>query len=114
MRGVWFPRGPQPGADSTETMGTMTSGASGPHDDDGFHVVVADDGSVSATELARLGSGPGARLRLVPEQRPARHGRMAGALAAKGVPDAVDELLRGLDAAKAGRIATYRVDADLP
>lgn len=105
MRGVWFPRGPQPGADSTETMGTMTSGASGPHD---------DDGSVSATELARLGSGPGARLRLVPEQRPARHGRMAGALAAKGVPDAVDELLRGLDAAKAGRIATYRVDADLP
>lgn len=92
----------------------MTSNPSGPRDDDGFHVVVADDGSVPASELARLGVRPGARLRLVPEQRPARRARMAGALAS-GVPaGAVDDLLRGLDAAKAERVAAYRADADLP
>lgn len=93
-------------------MSTMTSSASGSRDDDGFHVVVADDGSLPATELARLGLGPGARLRLVPEQRPARRGRMAGALAGKVSPDAVDDLLRGLDAAKAERIAAYSADAE--
>jgi hypothetical protein len=42
-----------------------------PDDVDGFHVVVAEDGSLPASELARLGLRPGARLRLVPEPRPA-------------------------------------------
>ena len=37
-------------------------------DGDGFHVVVAEDGSVPASELARLGLSPGTHLRLVPQQ----------------------------------------------
>ncbi len=32
----------------------------------GFHVVVAEDGSVPTTELACLGVRPGAHLRLIP------------------------------------------------
>lgn len=41
-----------------------------PSDAEGFHVVVAEDGSLPARELARLGVRPGEQIRLIPEQRP--------------------------------------------
>lgn len=81
---------------------TSTAGDAG-----GFHVVVAEDGSLPASELARLGLRPGEHLRLVPEQRPATRRRMAGALATAVSAEAVDALLRGLDDAKAERTAYY-------
>jgi hypothetical protein len=76
-------------------------------DGEGFHVVVADDGSVPASELARLGLHPGARLRIVPEQRSGQRKSMLGALAGTLLPEAVDDLIRGLDEAKAERIAYF-------
>ncbi|MGD9530308.1 MAG: hypothetical protein AB7I38_19760 [Dehalococcoidia bacterium] len=79
---------------------------------EGFHVVVAEDGSVPASELARLGLRPGTHLRLVPEPRRSSRGRMAGALAANLPADAVDDWVRALDEAKAERAAAYRADAD--
>lgn len=81
-------------------------------DAEGFQVVVAEDGSVPASELARLGLPPGTRLRLVPEPRRAPRARMAGALAASVPAEAVDALIRGLDEAKAERVAIYRADTD--
>jgi hypothetical protein len=68
---------------------------------------------VPATELARHGVRPGARLRVVPEQPPAgKRKRMAGALAGT-VPDAaVEELLQGLEQAKADRVAYYSGTAE--
>jgi hypothetical protein len=78
---------------------------------DGFHVVVAEDGSLPASELARLGLHPGAHLRLVPE-RPAVRRRMAGTLAATVPAEAVDALIRGLDEAKAERVAYYHIPSD--
>ncbi len=83
-----------------------------PEDAEGFHVVVAEDGSLPASELARLGLHPGTRLRLVPEPRKVPRGRTAGALAASVPAEAVDALIRGLDQAKAERVALYRADAD--
>ncbi len=83
-----------------------------PEDAEGFHVVVAEDGSLPASELARLGLHPGTRLRLVPQPRSAPRGRMAGALAASVPAEAVDALIRGLDQAKAERVALYRADTD--
>ncbi|MGH3854498.1 MAG: hypothetical protein ACRDR6_13585 [Pseudonocardiaceae bacterium] len=80
-------------------------------DVDGFPVVAAEDGS-PASELARLGLRPGARLRLVPEPRPAPRTRMAGALAASVSAEAVDALIRGLDEAKGERMARYRAATD--
>jgi len=79
---------------------------------DGFQVVVAEDGSLPARELARLGLRPGAHLRLIPEQRPAARTRTAGALAATVPAEAVDALIRGLDEAKAERVASYRDATD--
>ncbi|MBA2696142.1 MAG: hypothetical protein H0U62_09980 [Actinobacteria bacterium] len=79
---------------------------------DGFHVVVAEDGSLPARELARLGLRPGAHLRLIPEQRPAARRRTTGALATTVPTEAVDALIRGLDEAKAERIASYRDATD--
>ncbi|MGH3897887.1 MAG: hypothetical protein ACRDTA_06435 [Pseudonocardiaceae bacterium] len=83
-----------------------------PGDAEGFHVVVAEDGSLPASELARLGLHPGEHLRLIPEQRPAARPRMAGALAASVPAEAVDALIRGLDEAKAARVASYRNSTD--
>jgi hypothetical protein len=81
--------------------------------DDGFDVVVGSDGTVPATELARHGVRPGARLRVVPEQPPAgKRNRMAGALAGSVPAEAVEELLRGLDEAKAERVAYYSGTAE--
>ncbi|GEL18357.1 hypothetical protein [Pseudonocardia asaccharolytica] len=60
-----------------------------------------------ASELARLGLRPCAHLRLVPEQRPAERKRMAGALAGTVSAEAVEALIRGLDEAKAERVAQY-------
>jgi hypothetical protein len=77
------------------------------NNDDGFHVVVAEDGSLPAGELARLGFRPGAHLRLVPEQPATKHKSMAGALKDAVPPEAVEDLLRGLDEAKAERIAYF-------
>lgn len=79
-------------------------------DGEGFHVVVADDGSLPASELARLGLRPGARLRVVPEQRSGRRKSMLGALAGTLPPEAVDDLIRGLDEAKAERIAYFTAE----
>lgn len=76
-------------------------------DGEGFHVVVADDGRLPASELARLGLGPGSRLQVVPEHRSGRRKSMLGALAGTLPPEAVDDLIRGLDAAKAERIAYF-------
>lgn len=78
----------------------------------GFHVVVAEDGSLPASELARLDLPPGTHLRLVPEPRTARGGRTAGALASSLPAEAVDAWIRGLDQTKAERAALYRADAD--
>lgn len=87
--------------------------SSTPADDSaGFHVVVAEDGSVPASELARLGVSPGTHLRLVPEPRRVQRGRTAGALAGSLPVEAVDAWIRGLDEAKAERAALYRADAD--
>jgi hypothetical protein len=83
-----------------------------PGDAEGFHVVVAEDGSLPASELARLGVRPGEHLWLIPEQRPPMRPRMAGALAATVSADAVDALIRGLDEAKAERVACYRDATD--
>jgi hypothetical protein len=79
---------------------------------EGFHVVVAEDGSLPASELARLGLRPGTHLRLVPEPRKSARGRMAGALATKLPVEAVDDWVRALDEAKAERVAAYRADID--
>jgi hypothetical protein len=85
--------------------GVMTTAAG---DAEGFHVVVADDGSLPTSELARLGVAPGEHLRLVPEQRPAVRRRRADALASAVSAEAVEALVRGLDEAKAERAAYYR------
>lgn len=83
-----------------------------PEATEGFHVVVAEDGSLPASELARLGLRPGTHLRLVPEpRRPSRAG-MAGALAAALPVEAVDDWVRALDAAKTERAAAYCATTD--
>ncbi len=81
------------------------------HPSEGFHVVVAEDGSVPASELAPLGLRPGTHLRVVPEPRMPSRGRLAGSLASSVPAEAVEELLRGLDEAKAEREALYCADA---
>jgi hypothetical protein len=78
-----------------------------PHND-GFHVVVAEDGSVRAADLAALGVRPGAHLRVVPEheevpQRRSARGMLAGAIP----PEVVEDFIRGLDEAKEERRAFY-------
>jgi hypothetical protein len=82
---------------------------------DGFEVVVGSDGAltVPAAELARHGVRPGAHLRVVPEQQPAgERKRMAGALAGSVPAEAVEELLQGLEQAKAERVAYYSGTAE--
>ncbi|MGQ0777216.1 MAG: hypothetical protein ACT4NY_22835 [Pseudonocardiales bacterium] len=83
------------------------------NDSEGSHVVVADDGSLPASELARLGLRPGAHLRIVPEQRSGQRKSMLGALAGTLPPEAVDDLIRGLDEAKAERAAYFTGSARL-
>jgi hypothetical protein len=77
--------------------------------DDGFNVVVSDDGTltVPAAELARHGVRPGAHLRLIPAQRHARPKRLLGALKDTVPAAAVEQLIRGLDESKAERTAYY-------
>jgi hypothetical protein len=53
------------------------STASGP---DGHELVVADDGSIPAEQIARLGVGPGTHLRVVADKLPAAQGSIAGRL----------------------------------
>jgi bifunctional DNA-binding transcriptional regulator/antitoxin component of YhaV-PrlF toxin-antitoxin module len=86
------------------TMGTTSNSSSS-----GFKVVVGEDGNltVPAGELARHGVRPGARLWIIPEQRGGERRSMLGALKEAVPPEAVEDLLRGLDAAKAERIAYY-------
>ena len=81
----------------------------------GFEVVVGSDGAltVPAAELARRGVRPGAHLRLVPEEQPTGEPkRMAGALAGSVPAEAVEELLQGLEQAKAERVAYYSGTAE--
>jgi hypothetical protein len=84
-----------------------------PRPDDGFDVVVSDDGTltVPAAELARHGVRPGSHVRLVPRQRSSRPRRLAGALANTVPPAAVEQLIAGLDESKAERAAYYREPA---
>jgi hypothetical protein len=72
-------------------------------------VIVGEDGilTVPAVELARHGVGSGAHLWIMPEQRGGERRSMLGALKEAVPPEAVEDLLRGLDAAKAERIADY-------
>jgi hypothetical protein len=56
--------------------GTVLHRAVRSDDTEGFHVVVAEDGSLPASELARLGLRSGEHLRLIPEQRPAGRPRL--------------------------------------
>jgi hypothetical protein len=51
--------------------------ASGP---DSHELVVADDGSIPAEQIERLGMRPGTHLRVVVEQPPAPEGSIAGRL----------------------------------
>lgn len=77
---------------------------------DGFEVVVGSDGAltVPAAELASHGVRPGAHLRLVPAQQAAAgRKRMAGALAGSVPVEVVEELIQGLEEAKAERVAYY-------
>src|SRR4051794_13757216 len=91
---------------------TNTSAGTG----DGFEVVVGSDGAltVPAAELARHGVRPGAHLRLVPDedQPTGERKRMAGALAGSVPAEAVEELLQGLEQAKAERVAYYSGTAE--
>lgn len=43
-------------------------------------LVVADDGSIPAEQIARLGLRPGAHLRIIAEQQPPQRGSIAGRL----------------------------------
>jgi hypothetical protein len=80
---------------------------------DGFEVVVGSDGGIPADELARHGVRPGAHLRVVPEHESAgERKRMAGALAGSVPAEAVEELLQGLEQAKADRVAYYSGTAE--
>jgi hypothetical protein len=51
--------------------------ASGP---EGHELVVADDGSIPAEQITRLGMRPGTHLRVVAEQPPNTKGSIAGRL----------------------------------
>jgi hypothetical protein len=51
--------------------------ASGP---DGHELVVADDESIPAEQIARLGVGPGTHLRVIADKHPATQGSIAGQL----------------------------------
>jgi hypothetical protein len=47
---------------------------------EGVELVVAEDGSIPAEQLSRLGLGPGARIRVVEARRGDRSRRLAGSL----------------------------------
>jgi hypothetical protein len=76
-------------------------------DDEGFRVVVAEDGSVRAADLSAAGVRPGAVLRVVPEQRAAvaRRGRSAGKLAGVLPREVVEQWSRALEEDRAERAA---------
>lgn len=76
-------------------------------DNDGFDVVVGEDGAltVPATELARHGVAPGAHLRLVPERaNQAQRVSAFGYLSAQISAEAAEALAEGIAAGKADRI----------
>ena len=85
------------------TLGTMSESVAS--DNQGFRVVVAEDGSVRAADLSAAGVRPGAVLRVVPEQRASgvRRGRSAGKLAGVLPPEAVEQWSRALDEDRAER-----------
>lgn len=76
-------------------------------ENEGFRVVVAEDGSVRAADLSAAGVRPGAVLRVVPEQRSTagHRGRSAGKLAGVLPREVVDEWSRALDEDRAERAA---------
>ncbi len=47
---------------------------------EGHKLIVADDGSIPAEQVTRLGLAPGTRLRVVAEQPPETSGSIAGRL----------------------------------
>jgi hypothetical protein len=58
-------------------MLSVMSTASSPQD---LELVVADDGSIPAEQIARLGVRPGTHLRVIAEQPPHMQGSIAGQL----------------------------------
>lgn len=89
----------------------MTIPASSQVDVDAIELVVAEDGSVPAAQLARLGVQPGTRLRVVPtpSQTPRRRRRrLEGALAGKVSGTALTQALHDTKASR-----TAAVDRDL-
>lgn len=74
-------------------------------DNEGFRVVVAEDGSVRAADLSAAGVRPGAVLRVVPEQGATvvRRGRSAGKLAGVLPREVVEEWSRALEEDRAER-----------
>src|SRR5438552_19137737 len=77
-------------------------------DENGFDVVVAEDGSVRAADLAARGIRPGAHLRVVPDQRPSGgRGSSVGKLAGAVPQEVIDDLIQGLEESKAERRAFY-------
>jgi len=88
----------------------MSGLASHPPHSEPVELVVAEDGSVPAAQLARLGVRPGARLRVIatPVQEPQRRKRkLEGALAGRVNGTALINALRD---AKASRIAAIEHD----
>lgn len=79
-------------------------------DDDGFHVVVAEDGSVPATELARLGLRPGTHLWVVPEQRAPKRRSARGLLAGTVAAGEIESFVQAMAEAKAERAAYLMAD----
>jgi hypothetical protein len=70
---------------------------------------VGADGNltVRTAEAAPHGGRPGTHVCLAPTERRSGAGRHAGALADTASAEAVDELIAGLDAAKAERATLY-------
>ncbi|MBA2323193.1 MAG: hypothetical protein H0V92_03925 [Pseudonocardiales bacterium] len=79
-------------------------------DDDNFYVVVAEDGSVPAAELARLGLHPGTQLRVVPEQRTLKRQSVRGVSASTANSADIEAFVEAMAEAKAERIAHFMAD----
>lgn len=89
----------------------IMSSTAEPHND-GFHVVVAEDGSVRAADLASLGLGPGMHLRVVPEQRGGQRRSARGMFAHLVKPGDMDDFEAAMAQSKAERVAALTADVE--